>query len=107
MASISMSSGKVSVCPHAKDILSGETVNGKCFVNSEYILNGKAGQSTKESTQMIETNDQHMKSMNRDHIEDGLGITIERNWIPPNLPSKCTWTLGGSTRESPHNHFQK
>lgn len=25
------------------------------------------------------------------------------NWIPPNLPSRCTWRLGADVSESPHS----
>lgn len=109
MSSSTESTGKVLVYPHAKILLSGETENGESVVNSESILNGKAGQklNMKEWTHMTETNDQHIKSMNDDHMENGLGITIERNWVRPDLPSRCTWKLGGPTTESPHNHLQK
>ncbi|XP_028405463.1 cystathionine beta-synthase-like [Dendronephthya gigantea] len=29
---------------------------------------------------------------------------MDREWIPPNLPSKCTWHLGAKTSDSPHYH---
>uniref|UniRef100_A0A6Q2WWJ8 Cystathionine beta-synthase n=1 Tax=Esox lucius TaxID=8010 RepID=A0A6Q2WWJ8_ESOLU len=29
----------------------------------------------------------------------------ERQWIRPDLPSRCTWKLGGSSAESPHSHL--
>ncbi|CAB4010831.1 cystathionine beta-synthase isoform X1 [Paramuricea clavata] len=32
---------------------------------------------------------------------------MERVWIPPNLPSKCTWHLGSETSDSPHYHERK
>lgn len=92
----SSSESTVPVCPHAAK------------VNSETILNGKAGQklSMKESTHGTETNGQHTKNTN-DDIENRSEISIERNWIRPDLPSRCTWKLGDLTTESPHNHFQK
>lgn len=108
MPSSSESAGKVPVCPHAaKVLLKGETENGESVVNHEAIVNGKAGQKLglKESTHLTETNGHSAKSMDKD-MENGSGITIERNWIRPDLPSRCTWKLGDPTTESPHNHFQ-
>lgn len=35
------------------------------------------------------------------HIANGGG---ERKWIRPDLPSKCTWELGGAPSASPHRH---
>ncbi|CAL8407129.1 unnamed protein product [Arctogadus glacialis] len=31
----------------------------------------------------------------------------ERKWIRPDLPSRCTWRLGGSDLDSPHTHPQR
>ncbi|KAL1268189.1 hypothetical protein QQF64_033552 [Cirrhinus molitorella] len=32
---------------------------------------------------------------------------MERKWIRPDLPSRCTWKLGDANAESPHSHFQR
>uniref|UniRef100_A0A8C6THQ4 Cystathionine beta-synthase n=1 Tax=Neogobius melanostomus TaxID=47308 RepID=A0A8C6THQ4_9GOBI len=34
-------------------------------------------------------------------------VTPRRNWIRPDLPSKCTWRLGTSLSQSPHFHFPR
>uniref|UniRef100_A0A8K9Y1A7 Cystathionine beta-synthase n=1 Tax=Oncorhynchus mykiss TaxID=8022 RepID=A0A8K9Y1A7_ONCMY len=43
--------------------------------------------------------------------ENDLGNTVagteERQWIRPDLPSRCTWKLGMSSAESPHCHSTK
>lgn len=31
----------------------------------------------------------------------------ERKWIRPDLPSRCTWTLGASKSESPHSQIPR
>ncbi|XP_056444151.1 cystathionine beta-synthase-like [Gadus chalcogrammus] len=31
----------------------------------------------------------------------------DRKWIRPDLPSRCTWRLGGSDLDSPHTHPQR
>uniref|UniRef100_A0A673YBX6 Cystathionine beta-synthase n=1 Tax=Salmo trutta TaxID=8032 RepID=A0A673YBX6_SALTR len=35
------------------------------------------------------------------------GGSKERQWIRPDLPSRCTWKLGVSSAESPHSHSAK
>ncbi|XP_068184519.1 cystathionine beta-synthase b [Antennarius striatus] len=34
-------------------------------------------------------------------------VTPEKNWIRPDLPSRCTWKLGSSISESPHRHPER
>lgn len=29
---------------------------------------------------------------------------VQRNWIRPDLPSRCTWRPGANASESPHSH---
>ncbi|XP_046853287.1 cystathionine beta-synthase-like [Xenia sp. Carnegie-2017] len=36
-----------------------------------------------------------------------LSSIMDREWVPPNLPSKCTWHLGSKISESPHHHERK
>lgn len=31
----------------------------------------------------------------------------ERKWIRPDLPSRCTWSLGASTADSPHTQVPR
>ncbi|KAK2905277.1 hypothetical protein Q8A67_007076 [Cirrhinus molitorella] len=47
------------------------------------------------------------QSMNVKHMENGSEGTMERKWIRPDLPSRCTWKLGDPNIESPHKHFQR
>ena len=42
--------------------------------------------------------------------EDGTGppqAVGARKWIRPDLPSRCTWRLGGNHADSPHTHPQQ
>ncbi|KAJ8252831.1 hypothetical protein GJAV_G00206080 [Gymnothorax javanicus] len=48
--------------------------------------------------QILQSEDEGSVQMNG--AEGGLG----RNWIRPDLPSRCTWRLGMSPSESPHSH---
>uniref|UniRef100_A0A8C8CIR6 Cystathionine beta-synthase n=1 Tax=Oncorhynchus tshawytscha TaxID=74940 RepID=A0A8C8CIR6_ONCTS len=47
----------------------------------------------------------------RDKLEVDVTGTIqavgERKWIRPDLPSRCTWRLGGNHADSPHTHPQQ
>lgn len=42
---------------------------------------------------------QHSK---REQNQEGSDDEIK--WIPPDLPSRCTWRLGAPVSESPHSH---
>ncbi|XP_051566503.1 cystathionine beta-synthase-like protein [Myxocyprinus asiaticus] len=109
--SSSETAGNEPICPHAAKVLkNGDSTNGKPVINSdgklkeEAILNGKTGYN---SSHMNETNGHNVKSMNEEHMENGPEVTMERKWIRPDLPSRCTWKLGDPNTESPHNHYQR
>ncbi|MEQ2276748.1 hypothetical protein XENORESO_007870 [Xenotaenia resolanae] len=36
-----------------------------------------------------------------------INPAMERKWIRPDLPSRCTWSLEASTTDSPHAHVSK
>uniref|UniRef100_A0A4W5JUK1 Cystathionine beta-synthase n=1 Tax=Hucho hucho TaxID=62062 RepID=A0A4W5JUK1_9TELE len=40
-------------------------------------------------------------------LENAAASTEERQWIRPDLPSRCTWKLGVTSAESPHCHSAK
>uniref|UniRef100_A0A6Q2YUV0 Cystathionine beta-synthase n=1 Tax=Esox lucius TaxID=8010 RepID=A0A6Q2YUV0_ESOLU len=40
-------------------------------------------------------------------LENTVTDVEERQWIRPDLPSRCTWKLGGSSAESPHSHLAR
>lgn len=100
--SSSESVGTGSVCPHAAKMLSN-AANGESGINGDAddVFNGKAGHK------LNETNGRHLKSLNGQHMEKGSEVSMERKWIRPDLPSKCTWKLGDLNMESPHNHYQR
>lgn len=37
-------------------------------------------------------------------LQNGVQATVQRNWIRPDLPSRCTWRPGANASESPHSH---
>lgn len=100
--SSSESVGTGPVCPHAAKMLSN-AANGESGINGDAddVFNGKAGHK------LNETNGRHLKSLNGQHMEKGSEVSIERKWIRPDLPSRCTWKLGDLNMESPHNHYQR
>lgn len=44
------------------------------------------------------------ESIRESELEKGEGTPRQRNWIRPDLPSRCTWRLGAPISESPHSH---
>ncbi|KAK6309683.1 hypothetical protein J4Q44_G00195640 [Coregonus suidteri] len=93
-----------SVCPHAAMLHNDDTnangeagiLNGGSKVNGEAMLNDPKF-SMNGSAQV--NGDEVEKD-----LENAAAGTEERQWIRPDLPSRCTWKLGVSSAESPHCH---
>ncbi|XP_059355655.1 cystathionine beta-synthase b [Carassius carassius] len=100
--SSSESAGTGPVCPHAAKVLTN-AAHGEPGFNRDAVLNGKAG----HKLSVNETNGHHVQSVTAEHIENGSEGSMERKWIRPDLPSRCTWKLGDPNTESPHKHFQR
>uniref|UniRef100_A0AAZ3R4U5 Cystathionine beta-synthase n=1 Tax=Oncorhynchus tshawytscha TaxID=74940 RepID=A0AAZ3R4U5_ONCTS len=83
------------VCPHAARL---RVTNG----------NGDANGSSKVQEGLLQL---PTKGGVRDKLEVDVTGTIqavgERKWIRPDLPSRCTWRLGGNHADSPHTHPQQ
>uniref|UniRef100_A0A8C6UXY9 Cystathionine beta-synthase n=1 Tax=Neogobius melanostomus TaxID=47308 RepID=A0A8C6UXY9_9GOBI len=78
------------VCPHAAKILNGETKPSP--------VNGVT-KSSHDSSDQEEANGKIQINTK--------SVVVERKWIRPDLPSRCTWSLGGSEANSPHTHVPK
>uniref|UniRef100_A0A673YAT2 Cystathionine beta-synthase n=1 Tax=Salmo trutta TaxID=8032 RepID=A0A673YAT2_SALTR len=96
-----------SVCPHAAMLHNnatkangeaailngGSKVNGEAMLNDpKFSMNGSAQVNGEEG---------------ENDLENTATGTEERQWIRPDLPSRCTWKLGVSSAESPHSHSAK
>ncbi|TRY78971.1 hypothetical protein DNTS_014728 [Danionella cerebrum] len=93
-------------CPYA-----AKATNGDPGISGEgsAVLNGKAGVkfSVNGTGHMTETKGHHGKNVMMEHLENGSEVSMERKWIRPDLPSRCTWKLDESNTESPHSHQQR
>ncbi|KAF1371822.1 hypothetical protein PFLUV_G00273360 [Perca fluviatilis] len=83
------------VCPHAAKLLSHANGEGKLREGS-LPLNGvdkvpAAGTEDANGTIQINTKN----------------VAAERKWIRPDLPSRCTWSLGASKDDSPHTQVPR
>ncbi|KAB5577417.1 hypothetical protein PHYPO_G00209700 [Pangasianodon hypophthalmus] len=50
------------------------------------------------------------KLEDKDQVQNGVEeekSVMERNWIRPDLPSRCTWKLGDPNTDSPHFHSER
>uniref|UniRef100_A0A8C2PWG7 Cystathionine beta-synthase n=1 Tax=Cyprinus carpio TaxID=7962 RepID=A0A8C2PWG7_CYPCA len=105
MPSSSESVGTGPICPHAAKVLTN-AANGEPGINGDAVLNGKAAHklSVNGSDHVSETNGHRVQSVNVEHIENGSEGSMERKWIRPDLPSRCTWKLG--FERSPTNHVE-
>ncbi|KAL1022312.1 hypothetical protein UPYG_G00025030 [Umbra pygmaea] len=43
-------------------------------------------------------------NLNGEDVDETIQAAGERKWIRPDLPSRCTWRLGGNPADSPHTH---
>lgn len=78
--------------PDVTQCSKSSSVNGEAVsVSSGHGFSSNGDQEVESST--IKKSEQE----NRD-------IHPERRWIRPDLPSRCTWSLGAHTSESPHSH---
>lgn len=96
-----------SVCPHAAMLHNNATkANGDAAIlNGGSKVNGEA----MENLGLFNMNG--LALVNGEEGENDLENTVagteERQWIRPDLPSRCTWKLGMSSAESPHCHSTK
>lgn len=75
--------GKAAVCPHAAKLVA----NGDCKLQMSFMPHPVDGDAD---------------------LPLNTGTTVaDRKWIRPDLPSRCTWRLGGSDLDSPHTHPQR
>ncbi|XP_051998441.1 cystathionine beta-synthase b [Xyrauchen texanus] len=103
--SSSETSGSGSVCPHAAKVLkNGDSTNREPVIKSEGKLKGEAILNFKT---VHKSNSRHVNSVNEEQMETGSEVIMERKWIRPDLPSRCTWKLGDPNTESPHNHIPR
>ncbi len=87
---------KSPVCPHAAKLLNHTNGEAKLREGS-FPLNGvdklPANEDTAEANMTIQINTKN--------------ATAERKWIRPDLPSRCTWSLGASKADSPHTQVPR
>lgn len=86
---------KVPVCPHAAKLLTHTNGEGKLREGS-FPLNGVdklPPVDPEEASRTIQINTKN--------------AATERKWIRPDLPSRCTWSLGASKADSPHTQVPR
>lgn len=106
------------ICPHAAKMM---LLNGDGKTNEEAILKGEAKMKV---AAMLNGDGGHKLATNGHTNGEGNGLAkvhtpldpeeeneeegpMERQWIRPDLPSRCTWRLGGPNTGSPHSHAER
>uniref|UniRef100_A0A667YDS9 Cystathionine beta-synthase n=1 Tax=Myripristis murdjan TaxID=586833 RepID=A0A667YDS9_9TELE len=108
----STDSGPVpAICPHAAKVLNTQTrhsgdamPNSVAIISADTLLGQKSFSETHMNGAAKTVNSSYKLSNELDNGDVAIG---ERNWIRPDLPSKCTWRLGISNAESPHSHMTR
>ncbi|XP_022076617.1 cystathionine beta-synthase a [Acanthochromis polyacanthus] len=87
---------KSPVCPHTGKLLTHSNGDAKLREGS-FPLNAieklTVVQNPEDSSKTIQINTKN--------------ASPERKWIRPDLPSRCTWSLGASKADSPHTQFRR
>ncbi|XP_070979688.1 cystathionine beta-synthase-like [Oncorhynchus clarkii lewisi] len=107
-----------SVCPNAAKLSNaqanevaailkgGSKVNGEAMLNSHKLSMNGSAQVNEDSAGHKAQNGRVNGNEGENNLEKAVAGVEERQWIRPDLPSKCTWKLGGSSVESPHCHSE-
>lgn len=82
---------KGTVCPHAAKLLSH--TNGELkLLEGSFPVNGV------EKLAVVEKSEEPGRTIQI----NTKNASPDRKWIRPDLPSRCTWSLGASKADSPH-----
>ncbi|XP_041663393.1 cystathionine beta-synthase b [Cheilinus undulatus] len=85
------------ICPHAVSLIKAKSsaVNGDAVTvngSKKFAVNGD------QDLQKVQDKPQHDSQV----LKDGK-VQFQEDWICPDLPSRCTWSLGAPSSESPHS----
>ncbi len=81
------------LCPHTSK-----------FINAD-ITQGQSLQMENSTVSRDEFGVDQWENSGRESEPEGRKVAADqRNWIRPDLPSRCTWRLGAPSSESPHSH---
>ncbi|KAJ8013436.1 hypothetical protein DPEC_G00053240 [Dallia pectoralis] len=104
------------VCPHSAKLPRGNAKSdgGSVIMNEGFTDNGRAmlnsnkltmSESTQVKSDGAATKPAHLSGNEGEiSLEDTDRNVGDREWIRPDLPSRCTWKLGVSPMDSPHSH---
>ncbi|XP_076603089.1 cystathionine beta-synthase b [Chaetodon auriga] len=81
------------LCPHTAKLISADVTWGQKSANGEQDSVKDQDESYHESRESSES-----------EPENSEATADQRNWIRPDLPSRCTWKLGAPLSGSPHSH---
>ncbi|XP_041933563.1 cystathionine beta-synthase-like protein isoform X1 [Alosa sapidissima] len=105
--------GLAQICPHAAKMM---LLGGDVKANGEAILNGDAKlKMTGENGRHVSNGHTNGEGNGMAQVHAELGAEdengeegpMERKWIRPDLPSRCSWRLGGPNLGNPHHHVER
>ncbi|XP_042283280.1 cystathionine beta-synthase b isoform X1 [Thunnus maccoyii] len=107
------SEGVPTLYPHAANLINADVTLGQKS-SSETYVDGDAITITHGHKLSVNREQDCLKVQDESPCESGENseselenreeAADERNWIRPDLPSRCTWRLGAPVSESPHSH---
>lgn len=91
--SSSLEENGLTLCPHTAKLITADITRGQKSANEEQ-------DSVKDQDKSYHESWERGASV----PESREATAGPRNWIRPDLPSRCTWSLGAPLSESPHSH---
>ncbi|XP_071332830.1 cystathionine beta-synthase b isoform X2 [Trachinotus anak] len=101
------------LCPHAADLINADAT----WDQKPSSVDGGAENVTSDDRLCANREQGCLKIQDQSHHESGQKgksemekseVTADqRNWIRPDLPSRCAWRLGAPISESPHSHPER
>ncbi|XP_028991663.1 cystathionine beta-synthase b [Betta splendens] len=94
------------LCPHAANSIRADIRQGQ-------LVSGLDALAVTSGHRLFAHGEQDdLKGQDESHCDGGespeQGASADqRNWIRPDLPSRCTWRLGAPASESPHSHPER
>ncbi|XP_040914049.1 cystathionine beta-synthase b [Toxotes jaculatrix] len=101
------------LCPHAANLVneditwdqkSSSVKGGAITVTSGHSISGNGEQ---DRLKVHEESFHKSGGKGESELQTREVTADKRNWIRPDLPSRCTWRLGAPISESPHSHPER
>ncbi|KAM6978405.1 cystathionine beta-synthase b [Tautogolabrus adspersus] len=95
-------------CPHSANLINEDITQCQKSpdVNADSVTVNSGTNvfaNGNQDLQKVPDESDHESSKNSESVLENRKVELVQNWIPPDLPSRCTWSLNAPASESPHS----